>query len=81
MKITVLTFAAARERFGNSSVELAMPDNSTLADLKKKLKADFPECVELIRRSAFSVDQQYAIDSTQLTEDSEIAIIPPVSGG
>lgn len=81
MKIKVLTFAAARERFGDSSIELELPDNSTLADLKEKLEANFPDCVELIRRSAFSIDQQYAIDAAKLTADSEIAIIPPVSGG
>jgi len=53
---------------------------NTVADLKRHLVTIYPRLLDL--NSFFiAVDQEYAQDSVILNEASEIALIPPVSGG
>jgi len=40
-----------------------------------------PELIPLLKRSAVAVAGQYAADTQQVAIGSEVAIIPPVSGG
>jgi molybdopterin converting factor small subunit len=48
--------------------------------LKDYLFENYPEMVKL-KTMAIAVNQSYASDEMLLTEDAEIVIIPPVSGG
>ena len=81
MIIKVEMFAAARELVKERDVELRLPESATVGDLKQELVKRFPQLEELMVRSALSVDQEYALDDTQLRENAEVALIPPVSGG
>lgn len=81
MKITVKLFAAAKEAVGSDSLEIELPQPGTIATLKSVLTANYPELSETISRSAFAVDHEYAVDATELNENMEVGLIPPVSGG
>ena len=81
MKIKVALFASAREILGQNEIELELSEPATVADLKRKLVERFPEANDLVVRSAVSVDHEFAMEATGLDRDSEIALIPPVSGG
>lgn len=81
MKIELLLFASSKDLFGQAKLEVDLPDGATVSDLKNALIEQQPNATALIRRCAFSVDQQYAGDSTELHPKHEIAMIPPVSGG
>jgi len=81
MKIELLLFAVAKELFGQPKITVEMPEAATVAQLKTVLAKRQPDAADLIGRCAFSVDQQYASDSTKLHPEQEIAMIPPVSGG
>lgn len=81
MKIDLLLFAAAKDLFGQSKITLELPEPATIVELKSALVEHQPDAAALIGRCAFSVDQQYASDSTELQPEQEIAMIPPVSGG
>jgi molybdopterin converting factor small subunit len=73
-------FAAARDAVG-SSVDVEVPDGATVADLRSQLITDYPQLAELIRRAMFAVDASYASEQSTICGASDVACIPPVSGG
>jgi molybdopterin synthase catalytic subunit len=76
MRVTVLLFAALRERAGRGTVDLDLPDGATAADVWPGLElGDEPPGL------AVAVNQAYARRDTALAEGDEVALIPPVSGG
>jgi molybdopterin converting factor subunit 1 len=81
MKIKVVLFAVARDMIDKNSVALELSDSATVSDLKRALVNQYPNLEEIVLRSAFSVNHEYALDQTKLTENVEVALIPPVSGG
>jgi molybdopterin converting factor subunit 1 len=74
-------FAVARERLGRDEIELTLPTGSTIADLKRAIETRFDALAPILPHALFAVDAAYAADNTPITEQSEIALIPPVSGG
>ena len=81
MKVEVRLFAAARELAGKPAVEAELPDDATVADLRRWLAEAFPDLEPLLRSAAFALDAEYAVDDAPLSDGAEIACIPPVSGG
>ena len=81
MKIKVVLFASARDILGEREIEVELPDTTTVGDLKQVLMSQFPQVADLVLRSAISVDHEFANDALPLQPGSEIALIPPVSGG
>lgn len=81
MIVKVTLFAQAKDIAESNMVEFELDNDATIADLKIALTGRFPNLRPLLNRSAFSVNQEYAQDSTPVSGESEIAMIPPVSGG
>ena len=71
---TVLFFGPLREQFGAIQVEIEMSKDSTVLDLCEQLKID-PTIIKV------AVDGEIVPISVNLSKDSEIALLPPVSGG
>jgi molybdopterin converting factor subunit 1 len=81
MKVQVKLFAAARELAGGDTVEIEIQERATVADLRLALAKDFPALDKLLPHALWAVDAEYAGDSTIINDHSEVALIPPVSGG
>ena len=81
MRIGVKLFAAARELAGGESIEIDLPAGATVANLREALMERLPRAREILARSMFAIDCDYAADDKRLQARSEIACIPPVSGG
>jgi MoaE-MoaD fusion protein len=81
MTVNVRLFAVLRERAG-SQLQLQLPDGATVADAMSAL-AKVPALVGLLERLPvqMAVNRDYASPQTRLSEDDELALIPPVSGG
>ena len=77
----VYLFAAAREIAGADRVELALPANATVAEVRAGLNAAIPALASLLARSAIAVNCDIADDNRTIAPGDEIAVIPPVSGG
>lgn len=80
MRLRVLFFGVLRERFGLQE-RLEQFPGSTVADLLRYYRVVAPELSGLWETIAVAVNQQYAQGSTALTDDDEVALLPPVSGG
>ena len=81
MNVRVRLFAVARELAGREWVSLELPEGSTLADLRASLAAELPSLAPILPQVLFAVGTEYARDATVISADSEVACIPPVSGG
>ncbi len=81
MMISVKLFAAAREAAGAEQVELEFSEAPTIADVRCLLVARYPALEVIVPHAMFAVNTDYASDQTRLSQDDEIACIPPVSGG
>lgn len=81
MVLTVLLFAAARERAGTDALAVELPPGATVADLRAALVDRCPALASLLAWSAVAVNHDYAADTRLLCSGDEVALIPPVSGG
>jgi molybdopterin converting factor subunit 1 len=81
VKISVQLFAVARDKAGRATIDLLLPDSATVADVRAALAKECPALSPLLSSIRIAVNSEYAADSHRLTENAEVALIPPVSGG
>ena len=81
MKVEVKLFAVARQVAGSEMVTLELGEAPTVADVRTALVQRFPALGATMRHMMMAVDTEYAGDDTPLGRGSEVALIPPVSGG
>ncbi|MEM8735230.1 MAG: MoaD/ThiS family protein [Planctomycetota bacterium] len=85
ISVRILLFAGLAEQHGSRTLELSMPEGSTLGELRSRLKSEtfggMNLAEGLLDVSRLAVGQEFQEDDYSLPADSEVAIIPPVSGG
>jgi len=81
MKVCVKLFAVAREIAGRDVVEVELAPGATIADLRRTIAAEQPALSNVLSHALWAVDATYAGDDICLNERSNVALIPPVSGG
>ncbi len=70
----VLLFGPLRDKFGSNKMTVEMPEKSTVEGLLQQLEIN-PDSVKV------AVNGEIVQISEQLHSQSEIALLPPVSGG
>ena len=79
--MTIQLFGVAKEMIGDKTLTLTDDANiSSVGALKQHLSKGFPQ-LQTLQSWAIAVDNEYADDDTTLDNKSEIALLPPVSGG
>jgi MoaE-MoaD fusion protein len=81
VNIRVLFFGAARDAVEANQLELAVDEPATVQSAFHSLKTRFSTLERFGRSLLFAVNQEYATPDTQLKENDELAVFPPVSGG
>jgi molybdopterin synthase catalytic subunit len=81
MKIRLLAFASAGDALGSGEMDLELPEGSRVADLRARLDREHPALIPLWPRLAVAVDGRIVSLDEPLAEGSEVALLPPVSGG
>jgi molybdopterin converting factor small subunit len=61
--------------------EMHLPEGATVRTILKRLEEEWPEIAEFYEVMQMSVNWEYATEDTELAEDDEVALIPPVTGG
>ncbi len=80
MKLQLLAFGITRDILNTPQFSLDLPGEPTVLTLKEHLQQEFPR-MKMLKSLAIAVNNTYADDDQLLSEDDEIALIPPVSGG
>ncbi|HYG18162.1 MAG TPA: MoaD/ThiS family protein [Ohtaekwangia sp.] len=79
MKYKVRAFGVTKDILGGKEIVVEMQDQ-TVAALREKLLSDHPSLAGL-RSLLIAVNNVYAENPQTISENDEIALIPPVSGG
>ncbi len=79
--VAVLYFAHAQDRCGVASETLELSAHATLSELCRLLIDRHPALAEVLPQCRFALDQFFISELHELKDGSEIAVIPPVSGG
>jgi len=81
MKVKIIFFAYFKDKAGTKNMELNLDAGMNVGDLKNRLAEEIPALKDVLSRAIVSVNQEYATDELTLSEGSEVAFFPPVSGG
>jgi MoaE-MoaD fusion protein len=81
MRVTILYFAAARERAGTASEVLDVREGATAGEVLAAVCARHPPLQAVAQKLRLAVDREFAAADHALRDGSEVALIPPVSGG
>lgn len=81
MIVHVQLFARARDLAGADRLSVELPADATVAALRQALAAAQPRLAGLLARSAVAIDTEFARDADHIRAESEIALLPPLSGG
>jgi molybdopterin converting factor subunit 1 len=81
MKVRVLLFARLREMAGGGTLEMEVPEGTTMGQLWGLLQSRTPSLQAFTSLPLMALNLEYAGPETLLTKDDEIAFLPPVSGG
>ena len=80
-QIKVLFFATLRDRAGEKSVNIEIPEETSVLALKDIIVKTFPGLQKSISYVVVSVNREFAFDENIIPENAEVAMFPPVSGG
>src|SRR6185369_3831428 len=81
VNIRVLFFGAARNAVEANELDLVVAAPATVSSAFQSLKTRFSGLERFGRSLLFAVNQEYATPETELKENDELAVFPPVSGG
>jgi len=81
VKIRIHLFAAAREISACEALELDVPQNPAIRDVREQLIVAVPLLKPMAGSLLWAVNNQYASDDRTISEADIIACFPPVSGG
>lgn len=82
MRVELLPFGVFKDVLSASPLDL--PAGTTVADLLVLLSENLrkqPSAMQLLSRSAVSVNAEYAVPGQVLCEGDQVGLLPPVSGG
>jgi molybdopterin converting factor small subunit len=77
MNISVIAFGQIAEIFGSRSLEIHEVTNTD--ELRNKIEKSFPKLKDL--NYLIAIDRNIINEDTVIPEHSEIALLPPFSGG
>ncbi|MBC8351782.1 MAG: MoaD/ThiS family protein [Planctomycetes bacterium] len=81
MKVKVKLFAVAKQLAGSETVSVELPDDATVLVLRDAISDQHVQLRDVIQRAMIAIDTEYVRNDAAVPVDSEIALIPPVSGG
>lgn len=81
IRVTLRLFASYREHVGASVLELNITMGSTVGDLARKTVSQYPGIISDPTKLVVAVNEEYQDHEFVLTDEDEVAFIPPVSGG
>ncbi|MBN18246.1 MAG: molybdopterin converting factor subunit 1 [Chloroflexi bacterium] len=79
--IKIKFFALYKEKAKTKDTVVEIPNNSTIQDLCDLLIENYPNLSKFKNNIIFAVNYEYQDNTYILSDNDEIALIPPVSGG
>ncbi|MBT7130416.1 MAG: MoaD/ThiS family protein [Planctomycetes bacterium] len=81
MQIEVLLFASLRDLAQSDSIAVELPADASVSDLVEAISEQFPPLADRLPNTRVAVDDRFCSPEDRISAGSEVALIPPVSGG
>lgn len=81
MIVRVRLFAAAKELAGTDVLEVQVASGARIDDLRRSVVDRAPKLATIVRHSLWAIGTDYVGDDVEVQANSDVALIPPVSGG
>ncbi len=79
--LTILLFAGLKEAAKTDTISVDVPAEITVAELLAEVEEQIPALRGRARGCRLAIDQAFVGDADPVGQPSELALIPPVSGG
>lgn len=79
--VTVLFFASLRDRAGSRQIEVPLPEDARIEDLRTEIGQQIPSLQKALETALFAINHEFAFDEDIVPPMAEVAVFPPVSGG
>ncbi len=81
MKVEVLLFASLRDLAQSDRISVELAEDATVADLLVSISTQYPLLEDRVALSRVAVNDRFSCSEDPIPPGSELALIPPVSGG
>jgi molybdopterin converting factor subunit 1 len=81
MIVRVKLFAVAKQVARSSEMTVEVNDGATVADVDRALVAKLPALADVVAHARWAINAEFVKSATAILPNSEVALIPPVSGG
>ena len=81
MNVEVKLFAVAKQLAGSETVAVELSAGATVQELREAICEQHNVLRDVTARAMIAIDAEYVSNEAVIPEHSEIALIPPVSGG
>ncbi len=81
MNVEVLLFAGPKEIAGVDRAAVEIDNGATYGELRKRLGEEVPALLPLLAVSRLAAGGEFVDDQELISENAEVALVPPVSGG
>jgi molybdopterin converting factor subunit 1 len=81
VNVEIKLFAVAKQLAGSETVAVRIPNRATVQELRDAIGQQHTELHDITERALIAIDAEYVNNDAIVPERSEIALIPPVSGG
>jgi molybdopterin converting factor subunit 1 len=81
MEIQLRFFASIREKLRRTEATYTLPADATVDDLLDQLCGEYAALADMRGALRVAVNQEYVDPQHRLSDNDEVALIPPVSGG
>lgn len=80
MKVNLIAYGIAKDILNGGQTKIELSTEPSIGAIKQELVKKFPDFQKL-QSLKFAVNEDYQDDEYVVSEQDEVVIIPPVSGG
>ena len=80
-RITVNLYYHLKDKAGTNLINLEVPENSTIRELKIILVKDYPALQSQLDNIMMLINQKIAVDEDKIPLNAHISFLTPIGGG
>jgi molybdopterin synthase sulfur carrier subunit len=80
-RITVNLYYHLKEKAGTNQINLELPENSTIKELKVLLIHDYPALQSQLDNIMMLINQKIALDEDKIPQNAQVSFLTPIGGG
>ena len=80
-KITINLYYHLKDKAGTNKINLEIPENSTIKELKVLLIHDYPALQSQLDNIMMLINQKIVVDEDKIPQNAQVSFLTPIGGG